>query len=429
MLVIEGLGTGLVGAYGSSTASTPTLDRMAAQGLVLDQCFVDSQAISRQLRSLWTGSHALQTDSLPWNLWHSYAARWKDSADSSNGSDSSARLLTDSRQVAELAGQLGCPQVTLIEADQQPQQPASDTAHCAVVELLATAASELASGPPGLVWIHSRGLQQAWDAPLDMRAQFADPDDPEPPHEVDAPQIDVDASTDPDFVVGWGQVAAAQTAVIDEAIAAVREAVAQRADAAAWSWLFTSLGGVPLGEHGRLGWGRPQLVGSELQTATIIVPAGALPVGLRRPELFQLPDIAATLARLLHIDVPSNVWGRDALALGAAQSPDRWAHELRLAMVADSQQCWLRSPAWAAVLENLETDVAQAGQAEMHNASPGDKLFVKPEDRWEVSQIADRRRDVLAIHRELAEQFMAAAQRGERSSLPALHDDLLNLLR
>ena len=424
MLVIEGLGIGLVGAYGASTADTPTLDRMAAQGLVLDQCFVDSQSTHRQLRSLWTGSHALQADSLSWNLWHGYAAPWSESADFAG----SARLLTDSRPVAELAEQSGCPQVTLIEPE-EPQQPASDTAHCAVVELLATAASELASGPGGLVWIHSRGLQHAWDAPQDMRARFADPDDPEPPNEVDPPKIAVNASTDPDFVVGWGQVAAAQTSVIDEAISAIRAAVAQRADAATWSWLFTSLGGVPLGEHGWLGWGYPQLFGSELQTATIIVPAEPLPVGLRRPELFQLPDLAATLAGLLQLDLPDNVWGRNAFGLGAAQSPDRWSPELRLAMVADNQRCWLRSPAWAAVLENWESDTAPASQAEMYHSSPGDQLFVKPEDRWEVSQIADRRRDILANHRELVSQFVAAAQQGQRSSLPALEDDLLNLLR
>src|SRR5690606_9477229 len=105
VLVIEGLGTGLIGTYGSSTASTPALDRMAAHGLVLDQCFVDSQSLSRQMRSLWTGSHALQTAPLPWNLWHSYAARWDNSADSAASQVSSGRLLTDSREVAELAGQ------------------------------------------------------------------------------------------------------------------------------------------------------------------------------------------------------------------------------------------------------------------------------------------------------------------------------------
>lgn len=402
---------------------------MAAEGIVLDQCFVDSQDIDRQLRSLWTGAHALQTDSLPWNLWHSYAAQHGDRATSADGPVSAARLLTDSREVAELASFMGCPQVTLVEPE-MPNQPASDTAHCCVVELLATAASDLATGPAGLVWIHSRGLRHAWDAPLAMRALFADPDDPEPPQDVEPPAIDIDATTDPDFVVGWGQVAAAQTTVIDEAISAIREAVAQRADAGSWSWLFTSLGGVPLGEHGRLGWGHPQLFGSELQTGTIFVPPGGLPVGLRRPELFQLPDIAATLAGLLHIEWPDGLWGRDALALGAAQSPDRWPSALRLAMVTDHLCCWLRSPAWSAVLNNLDGDAAlQAAQSEMHGDVSGDKLFVKPEDRWEVSQIADRRRDILAVHRQLASLFVTAAQRGDRTALPALGEELLNLLR
>ena len=53
--------------------------------------------------------------------------------------------------------------------------------------------------------------------------------------------------------------------------------------------------------------------GPELHTATIVVPARPLPVGMRRPELFQLPDIAATLAGLLELELPDTVWGRDAL--------------------------------------------------------------------------------------------------------------------
>ncbi|MCA9160204.1 MAG: sulfatase-like hydrolase/transferase, partial [Planctomycetales bacterium] len=102
VVVIEGLGTNLVGAYGSSTAITPTLDQMASQGVLLDQCFLDSQQLHEQLRSLWTAAHALQTGALPWNLWQAFAARW------GGGSRVSglARLLTDSPQVAELAEQM-----------------------------------------------------------------------------------------------------------------------------------------------------------------------------------------------------------------------------------------------------------------------------------------------------------------------------------
>ncbi len=401
---------------------------MASQGVLLDQCFVDSQQLHEQLRSLWTAAHALQTGSLPWNLWQSCTSHWG----SSSSAAGSARLLTDSPQVAELAEQMGCPQITLIaprssrqSTCQHAQAPAhgvaEDSAQCAVMELLATAAGELASGPPGLVWIHSRGLRHPWDAPLAMRAQFADPEDPDPPNTVELPSIEIDAETDPDFAVGWGQVAAAQAAVIDEGISALRDTIAQRSDSAAWSWLFTTLGGVPLGEHGRLGWGHEQLVGPELHTATVVAPAQPLPVGLRRPELFQLPDIAATLAGLLELELPSAVWGRDVLALGAAQSPDRWPHELRLAMLVGKLHSWLRTPAWSTVLEHLE--------AAPDSDSSTDKLFVKPEDRWEVSQIADRRRDIVELHRQLVPLFAVAAQSGQRLAVPELHEDLLNLLR
>ncbi len=428
MVVVEGLGTNLIGAYGSSTASTPALDRMASQGVLLDQCFLDSQKLQEQLRSLWTAAHALQTEPISWNLWQSFMSSWGEGGNCGG----TARLLTDSPQVAELAEQMGCPQITLIQprtvdatiglhADELPAGPAESSTQCVVMELLATAAAELASGPPGLVWIHSRGLRHPWDAPAALRAEFADPEDPEPPDGIELPSIMTDSSTDPDWIVGWGQVAAAQAAVIDEGIAALRATVAQRTDSAAWSWLFTTLGGVPLGEHGQLGWGHSQMFGSELHTATIVAPAQTLPVGLRRPELFQLPDVAATLAGLLELPLPNTVWGRNALALGAAQSPNRWPDELRLALLSDKLSTWLRTPAWCAILANATVD--------SYDDSRHDQLFVKPEDRWEASQIADRRRDIVELHRQLLPQCNAAAQRGQRSELPILNEVLLNLLR
>ena len=137
--------------------------------------------------------------------------------------------------------------------------------------------------------------------------------------------------------------------------------------------------------------------------------------------MFQLPDIAATLARLLDLELPELVWGRNVLDLGAAQSPDRWLPELRLAMIGDKLRSWLRSPAWSALLEHVE--------GEVEGDWLGDQLFVKPEDRWEVSQIADRRRDIVELHRRLAPLFAQAARTGQRSLLPSLDEDLLNLLR
>jgi hypothetical protein len=417
VVVVEGLGTSLIGAYGASTACTPAIDRLASQGIVLDQCWLDSHDLRQQLRSLWTAQHAMrQADGSEWNLWR----------DMPKVETDDLRLLTDSQVVAEAAAEFGCQAITLVRPTLN-DAAVDDVAQCALMDLFATAAEELATGRPGLVWIHSVGLRLPWDAPLALRQEFMDPEDPDPPTTVHPPELQVTKDTDPDLVVGWGQVASAQAAVVDEAISALVDTVAGRADAAEWTWLFASLGGTPLGEHGQLGFGQVQLHGEELQAAAILSPAPRLPVGMRRPELFQLPDLAETLLCLLMGQAESiecqiqparpRVWGRNVCALGAPESPMQWAPTFSLAMIATDLQQWIRSPAWSAL---LNADLSDRESS---------RLYVKPEDRWEVADIADRRRNVVERHHELAKVFEQAIQRNDRRLLPQLEEELCNLLR
>ncbi|MEZ6079464.1 MAG: hypothetical protein R3C56_28470 [Pirellulaceae bacterium] len=96
-------------------------------------------------------------------------------------------LLTDSPQVAEQAEQLGCPQITLIASIDQPVNPASlrwpsarrnrglgSRPRRGLLAVcgdgtLATAAAELASGPPAWSGFIAESCAHPWDAPLDMR--------------------------------------------------------------------------------------------------------------------------------------------------------------------------------------------------------------------------------------------------------------------
>ena len=110
-IVVEGLATGLVGAYGASTAETPAIDGMVAEGFVLDQCFVDSQDLPEQLLSLWTGTHALQRSRPGASLTTQPTSLFPN-----------LQLLTDCERVAELAAQIGCRAVTLVQPHLR-QQP------------------------------------------------------------------------------------------------------------------------------------------------------------------------------------------------------------------------------------------------------------------------------------------------------------------
>jgi hypothetical protein len=404
-IVVEGLHTGLIGAYGSNTAVTQAMDRMAAHGLVLDQCFLDSFDLALQLRSLWTGFHASQQAKDVRTMWH------KVSECGMHGC-----LITDCSMVARIAEELGCPRVVLVDTASH-DQPASDWTECALMQVFVAAVEEIeATQSDTLIWVHSRGLRLAWDAPLEFRQRFTDPEDPDPPGESCVPDIVIDRHTDPDQIVGWAQVAAAQVAVVDRALEVVLATVEARADALQWSSMLVSLGGVPLGEHGRLGWGEPQLYGEEVNCLAIVRPAHWSHLGQRRAELCQLPDLLPTWLDALKVqsDQPSVGWGRSLLGLGPFTAPFQWPAYFQAAYMIDKTGThWLRTPAWSSLLHQDEKRC----------------LYVKPDDRWEVSDVATRRIELVDELQELAATFAKCLHDNTREQLPQLSAELCNLIR
>ncbi len=408
VVVVEGVNTGLVGAYGTNTAVTPALDRLAAHGLVLDQCYVDSLHLRKQLHSLWTGRHASQAPCSQWTMWQQLVT-----------SGYEACLITDCPVTAKVAEQLGCPRVTLVEVD-EPTEPALDWTECALVHVFVAAVEELSETESDrVVWIHSRGLRLAWDAPIELRERFRDPEDPDPPSEAYVPMFVVTNETDPDEVIGWGQVAAAQVAVVDQAIDILISTIEARADANEWSWMVVSPGGVPLGEHGRVGWGNPDLHGEEISCLGIIRAAEcereSQAPGSRRAELCQLPDLLMSFLDSLQIDLARADWhwGRSMLRLGPFSAPLGWPSAFQSAYIENLAEQWMRTPAWSLTIPEAKPP----------------QLFVKPDDRWEVSDVASRRIDIVERLRELASKFQECLNTGQREHLPQLEDELCNLLR
>lgn len=407
VIIVEGLGTAMVGAYGSATATTPAIDRLASQSLVLDQCFVDSFELESQLRSLWTATHASCEQPPAWTLWHALSER-----------NVPGRLITDSPEAARVAEKYGCPQVTLVDVP-AVSEPATTAEECSLMHVFAAAMEELASPETsGLVWIHARGLRHVWDAPLELRQAMTDPEDPPPPDSATFPDIVVDAETDPDLIVGWGQVAAAQVAVLDEAIDAIdaiEQTIAAREDRDQWTWLLSSTGGVPLGEHGLIGRSHGQAYTEETAVPAMIRRAAGPPVGMRRAELCQLPDLPLTLLVAMGIDPPHapKLWGRNMWRAGPPRISTQWPPEHTLAWLAQHDKLWIRTPAWS---------LLQTGDEPAH-------LYVKPDDRWEVSDIASRRSDVVEQLLALLPQLRAATNESARDALPKLDEALTSLLR
>lgn len=407
VISIEGLSTCLVGPYGSNTAITPTLNDLAARGIVLDNCFLDSRSGQSMLVSLWTAQHALRQDrQFSQSLWQMLGS-----------SSGSGVMVTDCPDAAEIAERMGCPRVELVEVT-QATQPVQDVDDCQIVALFSQAAvvmrelQQEGGAGPKLCWIHSRGLRQPWDVPIDWRVRMADSDDPEPPSQIGPPGFPIDSETNPDWVVGWGQVAAAQAAAIDYAIDLLRTAAEEHDQA--WAWVLIGLQGVPLGEHGWVGWGRSQLFTEELQTAVIIQPQTAMPIGFRRFELTQLPDLAATTAHLLGLEWSTQVWGQSQMDQPSDDASTDWPSVFCLAGLVEDDQVWLRSPAWSVQYNSSDETV---------------QLFAKPDDRWEVNDVSARCTEIVEKLRQLGPEFILAARNGERMILPKLDASLTNWIR
>ena len=455
-MTIEGLSAPLLGTFGSNTARTLVLDRLAADGIVLDQCTVDSTSFEDQFTSLFTGLHQIQrrhrttgpitSDSPPsWSLWNASSAAGIPNC-----------FITDCPVAARLAEKAGCTDVYVVPVEKSVS-PAEQIDECTAIELFVVA-SELLAERGGLVWVHSAGMRLPWDAPLAERNACVDPEDPSPPEGVGPPWISDSEAMDPDIVVGWGQVAAAQAAVFDGCLATLQSALSLREDQRTWANFAIFLRGVPLGEHGRVG--RPEhtemdanaglpedvrLHGEEVHVPSIIVPrksgslvaSDSLPApGTRRSELFQLPDLGWTIAGSLGLAVRDShkVWGRNIFELPPGDTPNRWNREFQLAAIESETDIWIRCPAWNARLDksdNVETGTSQEEMFKIESVQDDGSrtaLFVKPEDRWEVNDIADRREDIVRLLLEYFHHFIESAARDSRE-WPELPTELINLIR
>lgn len=398
VIVVDRLGAGFLGPYGNTWIDTPQFNRLAAQSLLLENVLADSPELSRVYRSYWRGWHALRAaevegGSLPGVL-------------AENGITTA--LLTDAALVAEhpLAAQFS---ERHLFASSNPEAHATEIEETHLARLFAAACEQIArASAPGLIWIHARGMDAGWDAPLALREQFADEDDPPPPEFVAPPVARLDANVDPDYVWGITQAYAGQVALLDLCFGALLDAVDHTAWAADTLLIFTSPRGFPLGEHGVVGDLNPGLFGELLHVPCIVrFPAG-LAAARRSHALLQPPDVWATLLDWFGC--------ADLVAQSGCHSvvPLASQHQIkcrdRACAVSDSQLA-IRTPAWF-----LRSD----GTAR--------NLYVKPDDRWEANDVLSRCGDVADLLETAWEEFRIAnngAQVDSPSGLaPVLVDGL-----
>lgn len=408
VLVFDRLQASMLGPYGGTWCDTPACNRLAAEGFLAEQCWSDSDCLDTIYRSYWSG-------------WHAAAHRWLDrnpqAVDMTSGPSRQDAPLAQRMAAAGLYTELITDDVTvanqrwaesfddrLVFPHEGPPATAENAGSMRVAQLLAAAAERLdAVTRPALLWIHASAWNDAWDAPLAFRREWADEEDPEPPEFVLPPSKRFHGRYDPDELLGYVQAYVGQLAAWDACLEAWHEAFLSSQLADDSLLLVTSPRGYPLGEHGVVGDAASRFY-SELLHVPLFLRLPQTPFPLIRDQAWVQPaDVYSTLVEWCcgGADEPSPLdpalasadprWvglrGRSFLgrAMIGGENVDQPRREFAAAVGA--RQIAVLNKSWLLRIESTEGDSPGGGE---ETPTETRELFAKPDDRWEANEIGAR---------------------------------------
>jgi arylsulfatase A-like enzyme len=401
VLVLDRLGAGYVGPYGNTWIDTPSLNRLASQSLLVEHAWIDSPCLERLYDSYWHGSHAMAG--------HQARARTSLAALLRRSGIGTA-LVTDEPAVARHCSTAEFDQCVLAE-DSAPPDTARNVNETHLARLLASAIECLsAMRAPLLVWIHARALSGPWDAPYELRRQFAQEDDPAPPEFVEVPSRRLAHDYDPDELLGVVHAYAGQVSALDRCLGAFVDALDSVLRLQDALLTVTSSRGFPLGEHLGIGQADEALYSELLQVPCITRFPDRVGATLRFQTLWQPYHLYATLVDWFGCNQSANP---AASVCSLARAQRDWLASCAGTVGACERA--LRTPAWFLRVPSPNSSDKPNGQ-DQHRSARNDpttwELFVKPDDRWDVNNVADRCPGILEKMADLLLVFQQAAEAG-----------------
>jgi arylsulfatase A-like enzyme len=260
-------------------------------------------------------------------------------------------------------------------------------------------------GPPFFVWCHLTGLGGPWDAPLDYRRQYAEEVDPDPPDSAQVPCELLERDYDPDRLLGITQAYAGQVSLLDECVGALLEFLGSSPAGRESLLVLASARGFPLGEHRRVGPFDASLYGESAHVPLWVRFPDGLGEAVRSQALVGPADLPRTILDWWHVADPPRAPG--AASLLPLVREDVESVRDRVCLVSNGTERAIRTPAW--YLRDADAP----------------ELFAKPDDRWEVNDVADRCDDVVGLLREAFSDYERRLRGDELASLPDLPPILL----
>jgi hypothetical protein len=400
VLTIDRLGAGFLGPYGNTWIETPAFNRLASQALLCETALSDSPHLEAAFRAYWTGLHAAQPAASQAGATSppSLPAR-------ARAAGAATILVTDEPALAghPLAGDFSERIVVPLSPSRLPAAGAEETQ---LAKLMQAAIDLLPNLPyPFLLWVHARGMGGEWDAPTELRRQFASEDDPLPGNFVEPPEQLLEANADPDDLLKLVHAYGGQVTLADLCLGALLAALDEQDFASRTLLVVTAPRGYPLGEHRRIGPCDGALYGELLQVPLLVRAPANVGALVRAHELVQPGDLHALIGQACG-------WSAgQATGILAAILNDEPHAPRELAVAVSENERAIRTAGWFL----REARLAGEWQRE---------LFVKPDDRWEVNEVASRGGEVPELLSDALARFLTAAAAGTLADLPPLDERL-----
>lgn len=395
VIAVDHLHAGYLGCYGNTWVATPALDRLASNGFVFDQAHVDSLDPTATYDAWWRGRQSFTRRDEPAGPTFADVVRQAGLA---------ALLAADDPRLFNHVAAATFADVLELPAPPGDAPTATDAEATHAARTFAAVSEKLEElSEPFALWFHTSALAGPWDAPAALRERYRDEEDPPIPTFTTLPSQTLPADVDLDERFALAMAYAAQVSLVDVCLGGLLEHLDETGLDRRTAVVVCGVRGLALGEHQQVGFDDGRLYAENVRVPWLV----RLPEGrdrLRRSQALVQPcDLLPTVAELLGTSHSGG--GRSLLPL-----MDGTATTVRdRTPIVGSGEFALRTPRWSLrVVEPTEHDDARA------------ELFVKPDDFWEVNDVADRCPDAVDELRQCYADTVAALAEGrEPPPLPA----------
>ena len=201
---------------------------------------------------------------------------------------------------------------------------------------------------------------------------------------------------------------AAKITELDEAIGSLRTSLEEQGVLEEIVWVLIGDNGLSLGEHGYIGTNAPWLNEEHIHRLLLVRLPNGEQHGRRVHALTQAVDLCPTLAEWFSVDKPDTHGYSLCPVLRGEQETLR--EYVVVSNGPDSSAWALRCPDWALLVRDVTEEEREV------------RLYEKPEDRWEVSDLQQLHLDWCSRLEETLFQFREATQNVTSFQPPPLPD-------